>query len=147
MLSGLNTLEKVKFTFRANTSILKENKFIKNYPRGEKLLRIMNYNIKENKIKEFQEFIKKNEKTKAAHAPKGWKYLGTYFYVLGFGPYHAAVMWEITDYADLDALRDHNDPIFWNIIEQFLDLTAHEPTPGWLLREVGDTQITEPKKP
>jgi hypothetical protein len=111
------------------------------------LLRIMNFNIKENKVKEFQEFIKKNEKTKAAHAPKGWKYLGTYFYVLGFGPYHVAVMWEITDYADLDALRNHDDPIFWNIMEQFLDLTAHEPTPGWLLREVGDTQITEPKKP
>ena len=44
----------------------------------------MNYNIKENKVKEFQEFVKKNEKTKAAHAPKGLKYLGTYFYVLGF---------------------------------------------------------------
>jgi hypothetical protein len=110
------------------------------------MLRIMNYNIKENKTKEFQEFIKKNEKTKAAHAPKGWKYLGTYFYVLGFGSYHAAVMWEITDYADLDALRNHEDPIFWNLIEQFLDLTAHEPTPGWLLRKVGDTKITEPKK-
>ncbi len=111
------------------------------------MLRIMNFNIKENRTKEFQEFIKKNEKTKAAHALKGWKYLGTYFYVLGFGPYHAAIMWEITNYADLDALRNHDDSIFWNLMEQFLDFTAHEPTPGWLLREVVDTQITEPKKP
>jgi len=40
---------------------------------------IMNFNIREYRTKEFQEFIKKNEKTKAAHAPKEWKYLGTYF--------------------------------------------------------------------
>lgn len=110
------------------------------------MLRISNFNIKENKVKEFQEFIKKNQKTKAAHAPKGWKYLGTYFYVLGFGPYHAAVMWEISDYADFDALRDHDDPVFWNLMEQFFALTTNEPTPGWLLREVGDTQITEAKE-
>ena len=72
----------------------------------------MNYNIKENKFREFQEFIKKNQQTKAEHAPKGWKYLGTYCYVLGFGPYHAAVMWDISDYADFDALRNHDDPVF-----------------------------------
>lgn len=52
---------------------------------------------------------------------------------------------EITDYANLDTLRTRDDPVFWNLIEQFLGLSAHEPTPGWLLREVGDTQITEPK--
>ncbi len=110
------------------------------------MLRIMNYNIKENKTKEFQEFIKKNQKTKAAHAPKGWKYLGTYFYVLGFGPYHAMVMWEISDYADFDALRDHADPVFWGLMEEFFSFTSNDPTPGWLLRKVGDTRITESKE-
>jgi hypothetical protein len=110
------------------------------------LLRIMNYNIKENKFKAFQEFIKKNQKTKAEHAPKGWKYLGTYCYVLGFGPYHAAVMWEVSDYADFDALRRHDDPVFWSLIEQFLSFTDHEPTPGWLLREIGDTKLNEPQE-
>ena len=67
---------------------------------------------------ELQKFVEENQETIAKHAPKGWKYLGTYFYVLGFGPYHLAVMWEITDYADLDTMRDHDDPIFWNIIEK-----------------------------
>jgi len=110
------------------------------------MLRIMNYNIKENKTKEFQEFIKKNQKTKAAHAPKGWKYLGTYFYVLGFGPYHAMVMWEISDYVDFDALRDHADPVFWGLMEEFFSFTSNDPTPGWLLRKVGDTRITESKE-
>jgi hypothetical protein len=110
------------------------------------MLRIYNFNIKEGKMKEFQQFIKKNEATKAAHAPKGWKYMGTYCYVLGFGPYHGAVLWEITDYADLDTLREHDDPIFWTLMEQWLDFTTNEATPGWLLREVGDTQITEAEK-
>jgi hypothetical protein len=37
--------------------------------RSEKMLRIFNFNIKEGKIKEFQQFIKDNEATKAAYAP------------------------------------------------------------------------------
>jgi hypothetical protein len=97
-------------------------------------------------MKEFQKFIKENEKIKAKHAPKGWKYRGHYFYVLGFGPYHGFVIWEITDYADLDTLRDHDDPVFWDLMEKWLDFTTNDPTPGWLLREVGDTKLTEPKK-
>ena len=110
------------------------------------MLRIFNFNIKEGKMKEFQQFIKENQSTKAAHAPKGWKYKGTYCYVCGFGPYHGMIIWEISDYADLDTHRKHNDPIYWKLMEQFLDFTTNEATPGWLLREVGDTLITESKK-
>ena len=110
------------------------------------MLWIINFNLKENKMKEYQKFIKENEKTLAEHAPKGWKYMGTYFYVLGFGPYHAAVIWECSDYADFDTFRDHDDPIYWKLVEQSLALGTSEPAPSWLLREVGDTKITEPKK-
>lgn len=110
------------------------------------MLRIINFNIKEGKQKEFQQFIKDNEATKAAHAPRGWKYMGTYFYVFGFGPYHGMTIWEISDYADLDAMRDHDDPVFWDLVEKWLDLQTNDPMPGWLLREVGDTKITEKDK-
>lgn len=110
------------------------------------MLRIMNYNVKEQKIMELQKFVEENQETIAKHAPKGWKYLGTYFYVLGFGPYHVAVMWEINDYADLDTLRDHDDPIFWDLVETKFGFMTADPTPGWLLRKVGDTKITEAKK-
>ncbi len=110
------------------------------------MLRISNYNIKEHQIKKLQKFVKENESTIAEHAPKGWKYLGTYFYVLGFGPYHLAVIWEISDYADLDTLRDHDDPVFWETLEKKMKFLTMEPTPGWLLRKVGETKITEPKK-
>ena len=109
------------------------------------MLRIANYNIKENQIKQLQKFVTENQETIAKHAPRGWKYVGTYFYVLGFGPYHIAVIWEITDYADLDTLRDHDDPVFWDLIEKKFTFLTNEPTPGWLLRKVGETRITESK--
>ena len=110
------------------------------------MLRISNYNVKENRMNDFQKFVKENQETIAKHAPKGWKYLGTYCYVLGFGPYHVAVFWEITDYSDLDTLRNHEDPLFWDLIEKKFSFLMPEPTPGWLLRKVGDTRITESKK-
>ena len=110
------------------------------------MLRISNFNVKEHKMQEFQKFVEENQDTLAKHAPKGWKYLGTYCYVLGFGPYHVAIMWEITDYADLDTLRNHDDQVFWDLIEKKYAPLMHEATPGWLLRKVGDTKITEAKK-
>ena len=55
-------------------------------------------------------------------------------------------IWEISDYADLNTLHDHDDPIFWTLMEQFNDLTTNDQTPGWLLREAGDTYIIEMKK-
>ena len=110
------------------------------------MLRISCFNIKEHRMAEFQQFVLENQETIAKHAPKGWKYLGTYCYVLGFGPYHAAIMWEITDYADLDSLRNHEDPVFWDLLERKFSFLTPEPTAGWLLRKVGNTKITEAKK-
>ncbi|MEJ2272720.1 MAG: hypothetical protein P8X91_09670 [Candidatus Bathyarchaeota archaeon] len=57
------------------------------------MLRIFNFNVKEHKVKELRKFVQENQKTLAEHAPKGRKYLGTYFYVMGFGSYHGAVLW------------------------------------------------------
>lgn len=95
---------------------------------------------------EFQKFVKKNEKALREHAPKGWKFLGEYCYVLGFGSYHCAEMWEISKYADLDTFRNHDDPVWLKLMEQSMEFTTAEPTPAWLLRELSDTKITEPKK-
>lgn len=110
------------------------------------MLYMTNYNIKEGKMKEFQKFVKENEKALREHAPKGWKYLGDYYYVLGFGPYHVADLWEISDYADFDTFRNHTDPTWLKLMEQSMEFTTAEPALAWLLREVGDTKITEPKK-
>jgi hypothetical protein len=110
------------------------------------MLYILNYNIKEGKMQDFRKFVKGNEKRLIQHAPKGWKYLGTYFYVLGFGLYHAADMWECKDYADFEAWRNHEDPAWIELMKQSMEFTMNDPAVAWLLREAGDTKITEPKK-
>ncbi len=117
-----------------------------NGKRVPNMLYIFNYNLKENKMKEFQKFIKQNEKAISKHAPKGWKYLGTYFYVLGFGPCHATDLWECSDYADFDTWRNHDDPTWLKLWEQSMEFSTPELVPAWLLREAGDTKIAEPKK-
>ena len=113
---------------------------------AQNMLWIINFNLKEYKTKEYQKFIKGNEKTIAEHAPKGWKYMGTYFYVLGFGPHTAAQFWEFSDYADFDILRNHDDPTWLKLMKQSMEFGTPEPSPAWLLREAGDTKITEPEK-
>jgi hypothetical protein len=114
--------------------------------KARSMLYMINYNIREGKMKEFQAFIKKNEKAYREHAPKGWKLVGEYCYVLGFGPYCAAELWEISDYADFDTFRNHKDPTWLQLLEKSMEFQTTEPTPAWLLREARDTKITEPKK-
>jgi len=110
------------------------------------MLMIANYNLEKNRVTDFQKWVKKNEKLYAEHAPKGWKYRGTYFYVMGFGQFTAAEFWECKDYADLDTWRNHADPVWIRLNEEGMDFGTAEPPVGWLLREAGDTKITEAKK-
>ena len=112
----------------------------------ERMLYLANYNIKEGKEKEYQKFLRDNKKAFPKFAPKGWKYRGTYFYVLGFGPYHAVDFWECTNYADFDTWRNYNDPNWIRLARQAMEFTTEEPTTAWLLRGAGDTKIIEPKE-
>ncbi len=98
--------------------------------------------------KEFQKFIKENEKTLSEHAPKGFKYMGTYFYAAGFGPYVGAQLWECSNYADFDSslVNIEKNPIALKVWEQMMDYMTPEPVTCWLLRGAGETKILEPKK-
>lgn len=110
------------------------------------MLWIQSFNIKEGHLKDFQKWIKDNEKTMAAHLPPGWSYRGTYFYVLGFGRYGAAQILELSNYSDFDTWRKHNDPVFTSFAEKFSDFTTPNEGESVLLREAGDTIIVEPPK-
>ena len=111
------------------------------------MLYMMRFNAKEGRGKEFQEWVKKNEDVIKKSAPRGWTYRGTYGYVLGFGRFGGAQLWECSKYGDFDAWREHNDPAWTRIGEQFQEFLNEDPGEAILLREMGDVKIIEARKP
>ena len=110
------------------------------------ILQIDNFVIKEKKYKEFQEWVKANEKNLAALAKKaGQKYLGTYYYVLGTGSHVNAggcFMWELSKYGDIDtSLTLFRDPKDEKISRDLTELLVSTPTPTLLLRPFGEALI------
>ena len=110
------------------------------------MLWIQNFNIREGRMGEFQKFINENEKLMTQHAPKGWKYIGTYFYALMLGQYTGASLWECSTYSDFDTWRNHNDATWLKLVGQVMGFYTAEPTPGLLLREVGESIVFWPEK-
>ncbi|MFQ5871837.1 MAG: hypothetical protein ACE5IB_06740 [Candidatus Geothermarchaeales archaeon] len=110
------------------------------------MLYITSGNLKEGRGKEYQAWVKENEELMKKHAPQGWTYRGTYFYVLGFGRYSVAVMWECGKYGDFDTSREHDDETWIRLNEEASDFFTPDPGEAVLLREIGDTRIIEPKK-
>jgi hypothetical protein len=110
------------------------------------MLHIQSGNLKEGRAKEYQAWVSKNEGLLKEHAPPGWTYRGTYFYVLGFGRYHVAIIWECSRYGDFDASREHNDETWTRLNEEASDFFTPDPGEAMLLREISDTKIIEPPK-
>jgi len=102
--------------------------------------------IKEGRMKEFQTWTKKNEDLFMKHAPKGWTYRGTYGYVLGFGRYAVATMWECGKYGDFDTWREHRDETWTRLGEEEGDFFIPGEGEAVLLREMGDVRIMEKAK-
>jgi len=72
------------------------------------MLYMTSFSTKDGRLREFQDWVKKNEDVIKKSAPRGWTYRGTYGYVLGFGRFAGAQMWECNRYGDFDAWREHN---------------------------------------
>ncbi len=111
------------------------------------MLYMMSFDAKEGRAGELQAWVKKNEDVIKKSAPRGWTYRGTYGYVLGFGRFGGAQMWECSKYGDFDAWREHNDPAWIRLFEEFQEFLTEDPGESILLREIGDVRIVEPKKP
>jgi len=106
-------------------------------------MEIDNFVVKEGKYKEFQTWVKKNEKAVAAWGKKwGIKYLGTYYYALGTGAHVNAggcFMWELSKYGDIDTgLRMFNDPEDERLTKELTALFVNVPTSTLLLRPFGE---------
>ena len=110
------------------------------------IMQIDNFVIKEKKYKEFQDWVKVNEKNLAALAKKfGAKYLGAYYYVLGTGAHVNAggcFMYELSKYGDIDtSLTLFKDPKDEKMSRELTELLVNVPTPVLLLRPFGEALI------
>jgi len=114
---------------------------------GVNMLYMTSFNVKEGRVREFQTWVKKNEDVMQKSAPRGWTYRGTYGYVLGFGRYGGAQLWECNKYGDFDAWREHSDPGWTRIAEEFDGFLGEQPGESVLLREMGDVKVIEANKP
>jgi len=108
------------------------------------MLYLGNFKVKEGKFNEFQAWIKANEKTLAKQAQKvGWKYLGTFYYVLGTGgPAHGCFLYEFSKYSDIDKSRElFGDATEEKLSKELTDLLANDPIHDQILRPIGEAQI------
>jgi hypothetical protein len=64
---------------------------------------ITRYHLKPDKESDFRQWVLDSRAAWAENAPDGWKYLGTWFAVMGFGQYECETRWEVDDYAALGA--------------------------------------------
>ncbi|MFQ5553057.1 MAG: hypothetical protein ACE5EW_05000, partial [Thermoplasmata archaeon] len=110
------------------------------------MLWIQSGNLKEGKARAWQEWVQKNDDLLKKSAPPGWTYRGTYFTVLGFGRFSTTWMWECATYGDFDALREHTDETWQRLSEEAGAFFTEDPGESVLLREAGDTKITEPEE-
>jgi len=107
------------------------------------MLYMTSFNLKEGRVREFQAWVKKNEDLFQKYAPKGWTYRGTYGYVLGFGRFGAATMWECRTYGDFDNWREHDEPTWMRLFGEMQDLVTNDIGESVLLREIGDVRVLE----
>jgi hypothetical protein len=62
---------------------------------------VTRYHVRQDKAQGYRNWLLQNRETLEQQARDGWKYLGTWFTVQGFGTYAAETRWELTDYASL----------------------------------------------
>ncbi|MDH4122693.1 MAG: hypothetical protein OEV21_01200 [Thermoplasmata archaeon] len=111
------------------------------------MLYLISSNVKEGRISEYFAWVKKNKKGIQDHAPSGWKYLGTYGSVLGFGRYDVTDIWEINKYGDFDTWRNWKDKVGFQLLTEQQDFFLPGTGEATLLREASDIRVAEPKKP
>ena len=101
---------------------------------------IVRYSIKPKKAGEFRQWLLDNHAKLEAAVPEGWKYLGTYFVVRGFGSYTSESRWALTNYGALDHSTEAQDQLTRDIFEFIHD--AH-PMTGTLLKSATDVRTLQ----
>ena len=108
---------------------------------------VNSYNLKEDKAIEYQKWLLSDEAKGLFvdfEAETGWRYIETYWPIMGFGEYDVEDWWEIPDWAAFDKSRTSKaaDRLMgrWNELD-FLD--SSRPSLARVLRSNSDVRIFE----
>jgi len=109
---------------------------------------IMSYCIVQDKASEYQKWLKSDRaKELFAEIEKetGFKYLDTYFPILGFGDYDCEDWYVAPDWSSFDKIR--TSKAFNNLSIETWDFgDPTKPMKSRIMRTAGDVSITEPPK-
>lgn len=106
---------------------------------------VNSYNLKEDKAVEYQKWLQSDEAKglfAEVEAESGWRYVETYWPIMGFGEYDVEDWWEIPDWAAFDKSRtsEATDRLMsrWNELD-FADFSR--PSLARMLRTNSDVRI------
>lgn len=110
------------------------------------MLVLWSANIEKGRDLEYKELITKNMDIYRKHGPPGWTLKGVYGSAMNIGRYDVTWIWECKKFADLDVMRDHNDPVLDKACIDEADFYVPGSFNTTILREVGDWSVLPPKK-
>ena len=112
------------------------------------MLWITRYYVKAEKQVEYQKWLLSDEAkelVKRLEKETGWKYLDTYFPILGFGGDHAEDWFEVPNWAALDKSR--TSKVLQEISDATWDFTDNSrPMSAAMYRRARDVQVFAPPK-
>lgn len=106
---------------------------------------VSSYHLKENKASEYQKWLLSDE-AKSLFADfreeTGWKYVETFWSIMGFGEYAVEDWWEIPDWSALDKMRTSKAGD--KLLKRFNELDfgdPSQPSSTRMLRTTNDVRV------
>jgi hypothetical protein len=108
---------------------------------------VSSYNLKEKKALEYQKWLMSDDAKKLfadVEKGSGWRYMGTFWAIMGFGDFDCEDWWEVPDWSAFDTLRvsEAGD----RLAERFSELDfgdSSRPSSTRMLRTTSDVRIFE----
>ncbi|NNF69333.1 MAG: hypothetical protein HKN01_06145 [Acidimicrobiia bacterium] len=103
---------------------------------------ITRYSLKDGVAVDFRDWVQKNGQELNEHAPEGWRYVGTFFTVMGFGKFEAETRWEVEDYSTFGG--GFGDETFQRLFHEWNEfINPNLPGETYLMKSAGDVAIME----
>ena len=113
-----------------------------------KMFYVSRYYVKGDKLVEYQKWLLSDDAKSLFNKlekESGWKYLNTYFPILGFGDDAVEEWFEVANWAALDKTRTSKTMIEWSDKTwDFIDMTRF--ISSSVYRTAADVQVTSPPK-